>query len=246
MRALSLLLFALVPAIGADAQILTPILVGTVSAAAAPALIDHAASGGCTSGTISTPTSTTTLRVLAVSSYTGDASSATVTSTQGAIAWQSVTRQFTGDPGNNIMLWYTFAASTASTDSVTIAGGGTPPTFCGMVYASFSGTKTSGDPIDQQNGASPGTSISSLQPGSITPAANALVLSALGLEYPNGSGSFAASGMTLVDAEPTVLGINVASAMAWSVAAGAINPTWTAAGWSGAKASATIASFLSQ
>lgn len=119
--------------------------------------------------------------------------------------------------------------------------GGSPIAVPALYMAAFSGSTAS--PADQQNGTHTTSSITSVQPGSITPSQdNCLVVTGLGMA--GTSGPAVDSGFTITDSAALAGGVNYGAGLAYLVqgSAAAINPTWS---WTGASTQtiATIASF---
>lgn len=149
-----------------------------------------------------------------------------------------------GDVSNNSQLTISYAwnPTVGSGHTFTISGG---LNFISAEVASFSGIKTSADPLDHTNTGRAG-SVGSVQPGSITPSTDlSLVIAGLATSGAVGFTASIDSGFSITDQLPLSSGEYYGSALAWlgQVAAAAINPTWTESGGSH-DLTAGIASFL--
>jgi hypothetical protein len=112
--------------------------------------------------------------------------------------------------------------------------------FPSICVAAFSGAHAT--PFDLENGNNAGVSVTSIQPGSITPSEdNELVIAGFGY---NGTQTVSINGgFTISDQKPLNSGVAYGSAMAYLIqtTAAAANPAWS---WTGAQnAAASIASF---
>lgn len=99
-----------------------------------------------------------------------------------------------------------------------------------MEVLTFKGTLTTGNPLDQTNNSAVGTgSVSTVQPGSITPSVNNEVIVSSLTSFDTSLNVSIDSGMTITGQIPGVGGQHFSSAAAYIVqtTAGAINPTWT-------------------
>jgi hypothetical protein len=178
--------------------------------------------------------------ILAIVS-TGHATGAVLSDSK-SNTWHPLTTQTDGANLDEI-LYYAWNAIVGSGHTFTVTGSGM---FCSLIVQVFSGSKTSGDPLDQQAGASAGSG-TSLATGSITPsAANCLIASAGGWATFSQPWTPAIdSGMTILDSQDQIGSVCNASALAYVVqtSAVAINPTWS---WTNTSiVGVTIASFLS-
>lgn len=124
-------------------------------------------------------------------------------------------------------LWYSFTALSCTSDTLTVQGN-----FLGVVFASWSGTKISATPLDQQNGSASVSGTSPQTFGSITPSvAGTLVISTLGAP-PTSTTPYTAAGLTAVASQAYSGSNNEGVSAAYIVqgAASAVNPSWS---WTG-------------
>lgn len=111
--------------------------------------------------------------------------------------------------------------------------------FASIAVLAASGSD--GSSIDQQNGADSPGAVSSISPGSITAAANSIVLSALAI--PDASGGLSiGSGFTIVETLPGVAATAVGIGLAYKITSGSVNPAWSFASQGGT--AVTQASFV--
>lgn len=152
--------------------------------------------------------------------------------------WHALTSQTTTSRNRILYAWDHggSALSVGSGHTVSTTSGN----FQTINFLAFSGTRTSSDPLGQQNGTT--ANASSVSPGSITPATNGeVVIAGLGGD---GSNTLSInSGFTITDQDPFVGGAHFGGAAAYFVqsTAAAINPAWSASG--AFNAAVTIASF---
>lgn len=206
---------------------------------AAPALLTHTSFGApLATPTTSSAINTTgaTLLIVTINQYNVDPTTATVTDSK-SNTWVAGTPALLPGGESNVAIWYSWQSlSAGSGHTVTVTG-----SFAGVVFAAFSGTQTSSNPIDQQNGST------TVQPnpgppqsfGSITPSTTGtLVISVLGI----GTGAtlpFTATGTTAVDSIAQTGGVNEGNGTSYVVqtSAVAVNPAWA---WSGATTAVDI------
>lgn len=113
----------------------------------------------------------------------------------------------------------------------------------GIVVEAFSGTLTSGNPLDQQNGTR-GNVVSSVQPGNVTPGQdNEVVITYCGAGAITTSSFSIDSGYAITDQMLFNPGVQYAMALAYLIqtTAGTTNPTWSFA--AGNTVGASIATF---
>ncbi len=196
-------------------------------------------SNGYTSGAINTTTGAgADLLVVALSEGNG-ITNGVVTDSASNTSWTGLTIQ-TGN-GKSSQIWYAWNAFNSSTHTVSVSGSANYPAMC---FSAWSGSQTSADPADQQNG---GNSVfaSTQATGSITPTSNnQLVITSF-----QGDGDSVIA--TVSGPPPTVLdGTTDAgfghqmAALAYVIqtTAAAISPTWTRTSGN-SSLSAAIASF---
>lgn len=201
----------------------------------APALISgaHTAFGSPGAPTTSSAINTTgaTLLIVTLNQYALDPNTATVIDSNGN-TWVHGTSYLLAGGDTNVTIWYAWQSLIVGAGhTVTVTGN-----FAGVVFAAFSGTQTSSDPIDQQNGSAtdftPGTATPPLAFGSITPSVNGTLVISL---YGGATGTntpYTASGTTAMDSIPHTPGTNEGNGTAYVVqtSAVAVNPAWT---WGG-------------
>lgn len=157
-----------------------------------------------------------------------------------ANTWHQLTQQING--GKSSELWYAWNAAVGTSHTFTVTGTTDFPSFC---VAAFSGSQTSSDPFDVQNGAN-ATFQSTLAPGSITPgSANELIVTCL---QSDGQALAATinGGFTVTDSTTNAGFGHQSASMAYLIqtTAAAANPTWTRASGN-STITANIASFKS-
>jgi hypothetical protein len=225
-------------------------LVCAPAARGAWTLIAHtpaAASGGGTI-TLTTPAINSTgadLLIVTIDNYNQDPALATVTDSRSNTHWAHTTSQFTAGSEANSVIWYAWNAIGGTSHTVTVTVSAGNATFAGMTFSAWSGSKTSANPLDQQNGAKTPSPASTFQAGTVTPSqAGTLVIAEVGSGGSVSSGYSIGGGFTVIDSVAWTSGLAESNASAYLVqgAAAAVNPTWT---WTaGNSASAIIASFL--
>lgn len=121
-----------------------------------------------------------------------------------------------------VIEWYTFAPVTTSNMTFTCAS-----EYCTMWVEAFSGTATNACVLDTYNGQYCGDSVTSCQPGAITPAGNGELLSSSASSQSNITGLAINDSFNLTGYEPS--SVNSAGGIAYLVDSvhTSINPTWT-------------------
>lgn len=200
--------------------------------------------------TITTPSVTTSGSILilnAEGSGNSNPSGWTITDALNSIPttniWHHLTEQNSGSPGAAAVIWYAYNSSggalqTGALHTFTATSGS--PVAISLALTCFSGSLTSSDPFDKQNGAN-GASITSLASGSITPSQNGeLVIAAGGMRIGT---AYTANAVTVDKALDYVTGTlsGIALGHVIQTSATAVNNTWSMSG-SGQMAS-VIASF---
>jgi hypothetical protein len=210
------------------------------SGSATIALVDHnvCAGGTCTTGAMNT--SGATLLVAVVSQYATSPLTGTLSDSK-ANTWQALTAYESGSTNGNIVIYYAYnkaggPLSVGSSHTVTLSGG----QLAAVEVMAFSGTLTTSDPFDVQNGATSSNSSNPFQPGSITPSqSNELIITGYGA---NATSRAINAGFTVTDFVD--YGSTTGGGAAYLVQgiAAAVNPSWTFQS-SGLGAAAVIASF---
>lgn len=125
-----------------------------------------------------------------------------------------------------LQCWYAINPTVSSSMTFTITTSGSGPAFVALGF-----TGTSSSPLDQQNGSNGAvTTITSFQPGSITPSQiNSLVTSCFGFDT---ALTASVSGVTLVEQRNYSTGNNFGIACGYIIQSSisAINPTWSTSG----------------
>lgn len=192
------------------------------------------ANGG-TSGVLDT--SGASLLVISVCQYSGVAAQAPTDSKSNT--WTALTEQKEAIEASN-RLYYVANPTVGSGHTFTVAATGI---FSVTQIAAFSGVKTS-SPFDQQNGNKTFDSISSFQPGSVTPGEdNELIIAAIAASR---STTFSInSSMTITNSSDYNSGVSEGGALAYLVQSSfaAINPTWSFTPTVPISVAATIATF---
>lgn len=208
------------------------------------ALIAHAIAGAPNTAT-TTGVNTTGANFLSITincyNVTGPALiAATITDTY-SNTWIACTPVINGGEANTIIFFaYNAIVGTGHSVSVTLTAN-----FPGIVFGAYSGVKSSGNPLDQQNGATSGAGATSVQPGSITPSVSGcLIISSLGQSGGGFTGLSVNSGFTVADSMNYSSGVNESNAQGYLIqsVAAPINPTWSTA--TSTIYSSAIASFL--
>ena len=121
-----------------------------------------------------------------------------------------------------VVEWYTFAPVTTSNMTFTCTS-----FYCSMWVEAFSGTATNACVLDTYNGQYCGDSVTSCQPGAITPAGNGELLSSSASSQSNITGLAINDSFNLTGYEPS--SVNSAGGIAYLVDSvhTSINPTWT-------------------
>lgn len=222
-------------------QILLPILAGGSASSNPPvALLTHACAASSNTNTATTAAIDTTgasLLIVVISDYAAGVTQAAPSDSK-SNTWSNLTTQ-TSSTVTRMRISYV-ANPTGGTGHTFAATGTTDyPTIC---VAAFSHVATT-SPFDVQNGSNSGSgSVTTLQPGSVTPGANAELL-VTGLSFAVSGTASIDSGFTITDQSNYMAGAAIGGAMAYKVqtTAAAVNPTWTAGAAS--ELSATIATF---
>ena len=123
-----------------------------------------------------------------------------------------------------VIEWYTFAPVTTSNMTFTCAS-----EYCTMWVEAFSGTATNACVLDTYNGQYCGDSVTSCQPGAITPAGNGELLSSSASSQSNITGLAINDSFNLTGYEPNNTTSSNAGGIAYLVDSvhTSINPTWT-------------------
>lgn len=211
------------------------------SAIVVPALVAHVGQAlGPSGGNTSASPINTSGANLIVACITWFPLSTPILSDSNGNTWTQLSTQSSG--GNNDSCLYYCYAPIVGTGHYFIVSGGS--IYCSVIVAAFSGAVAS--PFDQQNGSSLTLGSATIQPGSITPAANTIIVTALG--YNGGGGTpepvSVDSSFTITDAVAYGSANNEGGALAWKYITTSLvqNPTWTTQ-VSLANMTATIASF---
>ena len=216
---------ALAVAAGADAQILGSGIYGDAKGAGGGsgfALVGTpvAAAGNPAGTTVAYNDVGANLDIICTTQFTPG--SATPTDSLGN-TWTPLT-QYSGGGSNYGQIFYKYNPTTGSAHTVTFSGA-----YSAIEFMAFSGAAAS--PFDQQNGAG-GGSISSIQPGAVTPSqSDELIIAGNtngGSSVSVNDGFTIPSGLSFND----VGSVNLGSACGYLIqgAAAAINPTWS---WTG-------------
>ena len=159
--------------------------------------------------------------------------------------WQNCNQYQSTSPADATMrIWYAKNAIVGSGHTFTYSASSCYPQ---IDILAFSGSLTSSDPVDQQNGAAgTGFNVSTLQTGSVTPSqANELLVTGMSINS-NAPGVVPTidSGFTVSDADGFGSGNNMGGGAAYLIqtAAAAVNPTWSL-GIATANPAAAIATF---
>lgn len=209
-----------------------------------PALVANTAAATSNTRTVTTPainTTGATFFVAAVTSWEPSVEVA-VTDTQGN-AWTNLPAFF--NTGNTrVRLSYATSALVGPSHTFSYLGPGTGnQAFCALAVAAFRGIRLVA-PLDGQSGTPPsGASVTTLQPGSVTPTQSAaLLVTALGFD--NSQTVTVNLGFTITNQVNYGGSMNFGIALAYLVQAtpAAINPTWTLPVAS--NPAATLASFV--
>ena len=150
----------------------------------------------------------------------------------------ALTSYLSDDGEGSTRLFYWQAPTVGSGHTWTLTG--VLSSFVSVCVVAVSGSVAS--PFDQENGAGSASSVTTIQPGSITPTeGNELVLCSYGGDF-SGSPLSINGGFTIIDQVATIGGASYASSLAYLIqtSAAAANPAWS--GFSAHCASA-IASF---
>lgn len=201
------------------------------------------ASGATTGTTAGINTTGATLLIITVSG--GASISTAAVSDSNGNSWHPRLNE-AGSSSENNGIWYAFDKS----GSALVTGAGHTATVAlanvGFTFSAFSGTLPGHvDPYDSTAGESGATTAAgtTIQPGSITPAAGSLVVTAF-ITGGTNSASSISTAFTLAGQAAGVSGTNFGSAMGFDIMSPfpvAVNPTWTNGALS--TIGATIASF---
>lgn len=224
-------------------RLLLPALLFVGVANAAPALVAHTnAFSNATQTTPGVDTTGASLLVIGAADYFTDITTCTVTDSN-SNTWHHLSNQ-PGDTNTETALWYAWDKAGASLvvgseHTVTITC--TMP-YLGLTFAAYSGTLTTADPFDVQNGSGATTFSTSGQLGSVTPSQNTSLIVTI-VTANTGSTCTVDSSYTVTDCRPWQSGVNEMAAQAYLVqtSATATNPTWSIVG--GTSAIAAIAAF---
>jgi hypothetical protein len=200
-------------------------------------LVAHAVAGSSDNNDVTTPGINTTganFLVIAVGSFATGA--VPIVSDSKSNSWTQLTNYQSGNI--RITMFWSSPTTVGAAHTFTANGTSIFPSIC---VAAFSGATAS--PFDTQTGNNGGSSITSIQPGSLTPAgSNELIITALGQELSAGTFSVD-SGFTITDQIGWSSGNYFGTGLAYLVqgSAAAENPTWS---WpSSANAASAIAAF---
>lgn len=186
------------------------------------ALVASVSSATDTSGTTSAGINTTgaNLIVIHVSSYSSAA--APTISDSNTNTWTALTEYNAGDAVSRGRLYYCYSPVVGSGHTFTSSGG---TSYSSISVLAFSGT--TGSSADTSNGAGSPT-VSTKQPGSITPSGNNMVV-VTGLNFNSGSPASIDSPFTLQTQVAPTGSNNFGAAIAYEIqtTAAARNPTWT-------------------
>lgn len=180
-----------------------------------------------------------TLLVVGVAYY--DLGAAPTLTDSKSNSWNGLTIQDVDNGQPALRIYYAENPTVGSGHTFTLTGSAAFPSVAAIAY---SGAATS-SPADQQNGAAETGTVTSLQPGSVTPSEdNEVVVTVLGIDD-GGTSQTINGGFTIqesVDFGPGVhFGIRLADLI--QTTATAANPTWS---WTSVdQATAAIATFLS-
>lgn len=185
-------------------------------------------SGSCTATTSGVDTTGSTLLVAVVIEYVANPATATVSDSNGNTWHHLTTIDDSANSGIEQVIWYAYdhgGSALVVGPAHTFSVNGT--SYPGINVQTFSGTQTSSDPFDVQNG-NKSTPTSTIQPGSITPSANGELVFT-GIE------TFVANTLTYtIDSgfsSPQTLFYNgnlyIGTSYLVQSTAAAVNPTWT-------------------
>ena len=196
-----------------------------------------AAASGCTTSGVNTSGAN-----LVVAVGTGCATTAPTISDSSSNSY-SAAGSFQG-AGPGVEIFYVSSPTTSASQTFSINACNGSSSFATLEITAWSGALSS-SPLDQTNGGSTSSSVTTFQPGSITPSvSNALIIAgATTGQTASGSASSINSGFTISDQNGFSNAVNYAGMMAYLVqsSAAAVNPTWTFPG--SGPAAAAIASF---
>jgi len=145
--------------------------------------------------------------------------------------------QYSNAATYTVQLYYATSVTVGTGHTFSLTGGSA--NFCS--FSAWSNTKTTA-PFDTENGAT--NNQLTLQPGSITPAAdNALIISIATEHQDNTTAPTVDSGMTILDSSPNAGNLPTAVAYKIQTTATAINPTWTSGDGVFPVYAATVADF---
>lgn len=193
-------------------------------------LVAHTSQTGNTPTTSAINTTGATLLIAGIS-MVGNVNSETPTDSKGN-TWHRINVETNGSSGYTT-IWYAYdhGGSPLSVGSgETVTGGAN--TY-GITVEAFSGTQTTFDPLDAQNGAA-SVSGATGQAGSITPALNnELVVAYNGSDIGGTANTYTiGSGLTITDQLGFSSAVTYGQGLAYIVqtTAGAVNPTWSSSG----------------
>jgi hypothetical protein len=189
----------------------------------------HTAAGSVDAGTsVTTPaldTTSCTLVILGASFY-GILSSPGTFSSSPANSF-SLLSTYNDTTTCGVELAFISLPTTSSTQTFTITSGG--GTYQSLMVLAVAGGIVS--PFDIENGSAPGTSGTTIQPGSITPAGGDLLVTVLNVNGDESGGNAPSidSGFTITDTVDYSGGNHFLGSLAYFVqpTSSAINPTWT-------------------
>jgi hypothetical protein len=202
----------------------------------------HASFTTSTASAVTTTACNTTganLILLAFCGSPGDSLSTVTISDSAGNTWTPLNwTGYGGTPHTGTTVYYCLNPITSATHTFSAATGGT--TYPGLLVQAWRGSASAA--LDQQHNFG-NTSITSVQPGSVTPGQNnELVVSSLAMSAA-GTASVDSS-MTITDQVPYGTPYGQAFAYLVQTSAAAINPTWTKTG-AATTMSSTIATFRS-
>lgn len=196
----------------------------------------HAVANGAGSATATTGAIDTTgadLLIIGISRYFG-ASGVSLTDSK-SNTWHALTVHSASSDVSNL-LYYAWNPTVGSGHTFSFSGSAIYVTLC---VAAFSGSQTSSDPFDAQNGGNTASG-STLQPGSVGTNGE-LVVTSWGKGGGSGTDTINLS-FSISDQAAYSNGNWYGGDLAWLAATGAVNPTWTL-GSGTADLAASVASF---
>ncbi len=195
------------------------------------------ASGG-TSGAIDT--SGMNLIVVYMSMDSGGTPASLLTDSY-SNTWTNFVAHGATNPANSLML-YCLNPTVGAGHTFSYSNLNAAPSW---YVATFSGVRTSGA-VHADTGAGNGAGSTTVQPGSITPSIDELLVCGVGYAITGGGSATISAGFTIVESLPFVASNHYGGNIAYLIASSAspVNPTWTASAATIAGMSSSMAGFL--